>query len=66
MKVKYSISTVSGVRSCEKDGIVKFNYKNEIKVIYNPDYHMINTTIENLNNRQIDVKYKFENQKMSA
>ena len=49
--------TVSGVRSCAKDGNVKFNYKNEIKLIYNPDYHMINTTIENLNNRQIDVKY---------
>ncbi len=27
---------------------------------------MVNKTIENLNNRHIDVKYKFENQKMSA
>jgi hypothetical protein len=52
-----SAGTVSGVRSCTKDGDVKFNYENEIKVIYNPDCHMINTTIENLNNRQIDVKY---------
>ena len=25
---------------------------------------MVNTTIENLNNRNIDIKYKFENQKM--
>ncbi len=54
----------SSVKSCEKDGIVKFNYKNQIKVINNPDYHKANTTIENLNNTQIDVKYKFENQKM--
>ena len=27
---------------------------------------MVNTTIENLNNRNIDIKYKFENQKMST
>jgi len=27
---------------------------------------MVNTTIENLNNRNIDIKYKFQNQKMST
>ncbi len=36
------------------------------KNIYNPDYHMVNITIENLNNRQIDIKYKFENQRLST
>ena len=34
-----------------KDGIIKFTYKNKNKIIYNPDYYMVNTTIENLNNR---------------
>ena len=36
------------------------------KIIYNPDYYMVNTTIENLNKRNIDIKYKFQNQKMST
>ncbi len=27
---------------------------------------MVNITIENLNNRQIDIKYKFENQRLST
>ncbi len=31
-------------------------------MIYNPDYYMVNKTIENLNNRNIDIKYKFQNQ----
>jgi hypothetical protein len=56
----------NGIKSCEKDGIIKFTYKNKNKIIYNPDYYMVNTTIENLNNRNIDIKYKFENQKMST
>jgi predicted RND superfamily exporter protein len=56
----------NGVKSCEKDGIIKFTYKNKNKIIYNPDYHMVNITIENLNNRQIDIKYKFENQRLST
>ena len=41
-------------------------YKNKNKIIYNPEYYMVNTTIENLNNRNIDIKYKFQNQKMST
>jgi hypothetical protein len=56
----------NGVKSCEKDGIIKFTYKNKNKIIYNPDYHMVNITTENLNNRQIDIKYKFENQRLST
>jgi hypothetical protein len=55
-----------GVKLCDKDGIIKFTYKNKNKIIYNPDYYMVNTTIENLNNRNIDIKYKFQNQKMST
>ena len=27
---------------------------------------MVNITIENLNNRNIDIKYKFQNQKLST
>jgi hypothetical protein len=27
---------------------------------------MVNTTIEKLNNRNIDIKYKFQNQKLST
>ncbi len=27
---------------------------------------MVNTTIKNLNNRNIDIKYKFQNQKLST
>ncbi len=56
----------NGVKSCEKDGIIKCTYKNKNKIIYNPDYHMVNTTIENLNNRQINIKYEFENQRLST
>ncbi len=36
------------------------------KIIYNPDFYMVNKTIENLNNRNIDVKCKFQIQKMSS
>jgi hypothetical protein len=56
----------NGIKSCEKDGINKFTYDNKNKIIYNPDYHMVNKTIENLNDRNIDIKYKFQNQKMSS
>ncbi len=34
--------------------------------IYNPDYNMVNTTIGNWNNGNIDIKYKFQNQKFST
>ena len=47
----------NGIKSCKND--------NKHKIIYNPDYYMVNRTIENLNNRNIDIKYKFQNQKMS-
>jgi hypothetical protein len=56
----------NGIKLCEKDGIIKFTYLNNNKIIYNPDYYMVNKTIENLNNRNIDIIYKFENQKMST
>jgi hypothetical protein len=56
----------NGIKLCEKDGIIKFTYLNNNKIIYNPDYYMVNKTIENLNNRNIDIMYKFENQKMST
>ena len=39
---------------------------NNIKIIYNPDYYMVNKTIENLNDKNIDIIYKFENQKIST
>ena len=56
-----------GVKLCDKDGIIfKFTYKNKNKIIYNPDYYMVNTTIENLNNRNIEIKYKCQNQKLST
>ena len=56
----------NGIKLCEKDVIIKFKYLNNNKIIYNPDYYMVNKTIENLNNRNIDIIYKFENQKMST
>ena len=56
----------NGIKSCDKDGIIKFTYLNNNKIIYNPDFYMVNQTIENLNNRNIDIKYKFQNQKMST
>ena len=56
----------NGVKSCEKDGIIKFTYKNKNKIIYNPYYYMVMNTIGNLNNRNVDIKYKFQNQKMST
>ena len=34
-----------GVKSCDKDGIIKFTYKNKNKIIYNPDYYMVSKTI---------------------
>ncbi len=55
-----------GKKSCDENGIIKFTYDNKNKMIYNPNYHMINNTIENLNNRNIDVKLKFQYQKMST
>jgi hypothetical protein len=56
----------NGIKSCEKDGIIKFTYENKNKIIYNPDYYMVNTTIETLNKRNSDLSYKFQNQKMST
>ena len=44
----------------------KFTYGNKSKFLHNPDYHMINTTTENLNNKNIDIKFKFQNKKMST
>ncbi len=35
-------------------------------IIHNPDYYMVNKGIENLNNRNIDIKFKFQNPKMST
>ena len=55
-----------GVKSCEKDGIIKFTYKNNNKIIYNPDYYMVNKTIKILNKGNIDILYIFQNQKMST
>ncbi len=31
-----------GVESCDKDGIIKFTYKNKDKIIYNLDCYMVN------------------------
>jgi hypothetical protein len=56
----------SGIKSCDNEGIIKFTYENKNKIIYNPDYYMVNTTIENLNARNVEFKYKFQNQKMST
>ena len=56
----------NGIKSCEHDGIIKFTYENKNKIIFNPDYHMVNKTIENLNNRDSEKKYEFKNQKMST
>ena len=56
----------NGIKSCEHDGIIKFTYENKNKIIFNPDYHMVNKTIENLNNRDSEIKYEFKNQKMST
>ncbi len=55
-----------GIKSCEYDGIIKFTYKNKSKIIYHPDYYMVNKTFEKLNNRNIDNKYNFQNQIMST
>ncbi len=33
------------------------------KIIYNPDYYMVNKSIENFNNRNIDIKYTIQNRK---
>ncbi len=41
-----------GVRLCDKDGIIKFTYKNKNKIIYNPDYYMVNTTIETFSKQE--------------
>ena len=40
--------------------------KNKNKIIYNPDYSVVNKTIENLNNKsdEDDIKYEFKNQRM--
>ncbi len=32
----------------DKEGIVKFQHENENVIIYNPDYHIVNTTIKTL------------------
>ena len=55
-----------GLKYDEKQAIIKFTYKNNNKIIFNPDYYKVNKTIENLNNRNIDIKYKFDNQKSST
>ena len=54
----------NGIKSCDKDGIIQFTYENSNRIIYNPDYHMVVKTIDVLNNRDTDIKYKFQNQKM--
>ena len=58
----------TGIKLDEKDGIVKFNFDNKNKIIYNPDYHSVTKTIETLNNHYKDEKEKFifKNQRSST
>ena len=32
----------NGIKSNEREGIIKFTYKNKNKIIYNPDYYIVN------------------------
>ncbi len=56
----------NGIKSCEKDGIIQFTYENGNRTIYHSDYHMVVKTIDVLNDRDTEIKYKFRNQKMST
>jgi hypothetical protein len=62
VREKYIIMVLNRVKRMASLNLLTRIKKN----IYNPDYHMVNITIENLNNRQIDIKYKFENQRLST
>ena len=53
-----------GVKSSEKEGIIKFTYENKNVIIYNPDYHTVNKTIDNLN-KVYENKYTFKNQRIT-
>ena len=54
------------VKMSDKEGIVKFQYENKNTIIYNPDYHIVNKTIDLLNARNIEHKYVFKNQRIQA
>ena len=54
----------SRIKMNDKEGIIRFQYENKNLIIYNPDYHIVNKTIEVLNNGLDEVKYKFENQRI--
>ena len=45
----------------DKEGIVKFQHENKNVIIYNPDYHSVNTTIKTLGD-----KYIFKNQRIQT
>ena len=52
------------IKMNDKEGIIRFQYENKNLIIYNPDYHIVNKTIQVLNNGLDEVKYKFENQRI--
>ena len=47
------------IKMNEKEGIVRFQYENKNTIIFNPDYHIVNKTIETLGD-----KYTFKNQRI--
>ena len=44
----------------DREGIVKFQHENKNVIIYNPDYHIVNTTIKTLGDKYIFKKRIFE------
>ncbi len=55
MKVKYII------KSCDKDGIIQITYeKSKTRIICYPDYYMVVMTFDVLNDRDTEIKCKFQ------
>jgi hypothetical protein len=50
----------------ETEGIVRFEYENKNTIVYNPDYHAVNKTIDNLNKLFEKPKYTFKNQTLNT
>jgi hypothetical protein len=48
----------NGVKSCDKDGIIQLTYENCNRIIY---YHTVVQTVDVVNNRDTDIKYKLKN-----
>ena len=48
----------------DKEGVVRFQYNNKNVIIFNPDYHVVKKTINNMNEGVENPKYSFNGQRL--